>query len=105
MSATSEAGEGWTLVTSGTKRKAPTLPKVLQLQNRFTGLKVEEEPDVPSTKGSGPHDHQEETTLKKEQSLFLISYPRSLGLVSCPWGLCYSGLCAESSSAYFIPMF
>lgn len=35
------------LVTSGTKRKAPALPKGLQLQNRFTAFGVEEDPDVP----------------------------------------------------------
>ena len=31
VSATSGEGEGWTLVTSGTKRKAPAPPKVLKL--------------------------------------------------------------------------
>lgn len=40
VSATSGAGEGWKLVTSGTKRKAPAPPKSLQLQNRFTALKI-----------------------------------------------------------------
>jgi len=40
------AGEGWKLVTSGTKKKAPAPLKGLQLQNRFTALKVEEKPDA-----------------------------------------------------------
>ena len=42
INATSGEGERWKLVTSGTKRKTPALPKGLQLQNRFTALRVEE---------------------------------------------------------------
>lgn len=41
-------------MTSSTKRKDPAPSKGLQVQNRSTTLKGEEEPDVPSSKGSGP---------------------------------------------------
>ena len=53
-SETSREGEGSKLVTSDTKRKDLAPPKGLQLQNRFIALKVEEEPDVPTSKVSGP---------------------------------------------------
>ena len=47
VSAISGEWKGWKLVTSGTKRKASTSPKSLQLQKRLTTLKDEEEPQVP----------------------------------------------------------
>ncbi|XP_076217536.1 uncharacterized protein LOC143172166 [Aptenodytes patagonicus] len=56
VSATCGEGEEWKPVTSGTKRKAPASPEDLQLWNRFTTLKVEEAPNVPSGKASGPPD-------------------------------------------------
>lgn len=66
VSATAGEQEGWTLTTSGTKRKAPAPPKGLQLQIMFTILKVELEPDLPSSKGSGPPDPKPcKTTWKK----------------------------------------
>lgn len=53
---TAGEGEGWKLVLSGTGRKAPAPPKGLQLQNRFTTLKAEEEPDMLSSTSRGPQD-------------------------------------------------
>lgn len=38
VSAASGEWKGWELVISGTKRKAPTSPKISQLQIRFTAL-------------------------------------------------------------------
>ena len=54
VSAASGEGEGWKLVTSSIKRSDPAPSKGLQVQNRSTTLIGEEEPDVPSSKGSGP---------------------------------------------------
>lgn len=50
---TSGEGEGWKPVTSDIKRKG-LAPQGLQLLNRFISLKAEKEPDVPTTKVSGP---------------------------------------------------
>lgn len=54
LSATSGEGKGWKLVTSSTKRKDLAPSKDLQVQNRYTTLKGEEELDMSSSKGSGP---------------------------------------------------
>ena len=67
VSATSGEWKGWKLATSGTKRKAPLSPKGLQLQNRFTALKAEEKPCVPSSRGSGPPDPKPCNTTRKKQ--------------------------------------
>lgn len=48
--------EGWKLVASGTKKKVPASSKSLQMQNRFTVLKAEENSDVPTRKEPGSPD-------------------------------------------------
>lgn len=45
--------EGGNLVASGTKRKVSSPSVGLQMQNRFTLLKVEEMSDVPASKDPG----------------------------------------------------
>lgn len=61
-------------MTSGPKRKASALPDGLQLQNRFTVLKVEAAPAVPSTRGPHDHtDHQEKDTWKKSSEFIFPS--------------------------------
>ena len=70
--AVSGEGEGWKLVTSGTKRKAPVPPKGLQLQNRFTALKVEEDPHVPTSKGPGPPNPKPCKTTRKKQRIIVM---------------------------------
>ncbi|KAK4817102.1 hypothetical protein QYF61_027965 [Mycteria americana] len=42
----------------------------LQPQNRFTTLKVEEEPDVPASKGPGPPDPKPCKTTRKKCKAF-----------------------------------
>lgn len=57
VSKTSGEGEGWKWMTSSTKRKALAPPNNLRLQNRLTALKIEEEPDVPTSKGPDSPNH------------------------------------------------
>lgn len=63
-SGNSKEGEGWKKVPTGTKRKAPVIPEHLQLLNRFTTLKAEEELDLLSGRAPWPtwatKKHQEE---------------------------------------------
>lgn len=69
VSATSGEVKGWKPVTSSTKRKDPTLSRGLQVQDRFSALKGEEEPDMPSSKRSGqPLAHKEEFDQRKEDA-------------------------------------
>lgn len=66
VSAISGEVTGWKLVTSSTKRKDPALSKGLQVQDRSTTLKSEEEPDMPSRRRSGPPlVHKEEFGQRK----------------------------------------
>lgn len=70
VSTTSVEGEGWKLVPSATKRKVPAPPKGLHLQNRFTTLKVEEEPDMLSCRSCAPPPptpKSHKTLWRKEQ--------------------------------------
>lgn len=53
-SGNSKEGEGWKQVPTGTKRKAPVTPEHLQLLNRFTTLKAEEDLDLLSSRAPWP---------------------------------------------------
>lgn len=66
VSANSGKGEGWRMVTSGKKRKAPVPPNYLQLQNRVTILKAEDKPDVPTSKEPGPPNPKLCKTTRKK---------------------------------------
>lgn len=49
------------------EEKGSSLPKGLQLQNKFAALRVDEDPDVPSSKGTGLPDTKPcMTTMKKQ---------------------------------------
>lgn len=61
------SGEGWKLMTSSTKRKAPAPPKNLQVQNRLTALKIEEETDMPTNKGPGSPNRKPCKATRKKQ--------------------------------------
>lgn len=65
--AASEEGERWKLMTSGFNGKPSIPPQGLQPQNRFTILETKEEPDVPSSKGSGASNPKRSKTIRKKQ--------------------------------------
>lgn len=68
VSDNSGKGEGWKLVTSGTKRKVPAPPNCLQLQNRVTMHKAEEKPGMPTSKEPDPPNVKLcKSTRKKRQ--------------------------------------
>ena len=86
VSATSGEGEGWQLVPSGTKRKAPAPPKGLQLQNRFTTLKAEEEPDMLSSRSCGSPDPKSCKTPRRKLQVTVVGHSLLLGTEAsiCP---------------------
>lgn len=67
VSTASGKGEEQKLGASGTKRKAPGPPKGVKLINRFLALKIEEEPEVLSSKASGPFNPKPCKSTRREQ--------------------------------------
>lgn len=80
---------------SGTKRKAPAPPKGLQLQNRFTTLKVEEEPDMVSSRSCGPPDPKSYKTPRRKQQVTVVGHSLLLWTEApvCPPDQSSRGIC------------
>lgn len=67
VSETSGEGEGWKLMTSGTKRKDPAPPQGYNCKIVSTTHEAEGKPDVPASKEPGPPNPKPcETTRKKQ---------------------------------------